>query len=740
MFNVVGVAGVPAALSLGADEGVSRSVSEALLRAGYRVDEAGGPPALVVVDMRADDAQKATCAHRERGAFVIALVSSEAERLAAEAAGADDLLRWPAEEPLLVARLSLAKRLIDSEAQRAQLAEQDSVKASLLANSAAVMWRLSLPELRFQYLSPSAKTVGGFNAESGMKRSFDQVFPPAVLADVRQQLSDALARYRETGEQRPMELETEQYRQDGSTIWVHISASFVCDEAGTPIAIQGATHNISKRKIAEAALRESEERYRQLVELAPDAIFVHRAGKIMFANEAAARMMCVGHGSELAGGRLDELLTKVADETDESVAQYELRRSDGRTIFVELREGTIAPGSETKQTIARDVTERRELASRMHLIDRMVSVGTLAAGVAHEVNTPLAYVLANIEYGIEQLKRRNRLSVDEIRDLRDALLEANEGATRVRDIVRDLKTFSRGDEEQTGPVDIKRVLESSINMGWNEVRYRAKLYKNIERVPSVEGNESRIGQVFLNLLVNAAQAIPRGNVEENSITVSTRTGAGDTAIIEVRDSGVGIPDAVRERIFDPFFTTKPSGTGTGLGLPICRNIVQALGGEIVVESVAGEGTLVRVILPGVDGGPVSSPTPSYVPPDERAHVLVVDDDDLVSRALRRVLRGHEVVSTQDGAKALELLLDGDDFFHVVLCDLMMPKMSGREFYERLEQEAPEACKRVAFMTGGTAAPEDRDFVSRVGAKVIDKPFDSASVRALVQDALRQRPK
>ncbi len=734
MRDVAGVDGVPAALALVGDEELLRSIDEALRGAGYLLAEAEHDPELVVVDMRLDGAQSATHSHHDRGAFVIALVFSDAQRQAVE--GADDLLRWPADEHLLAARLGLAKRLIECEAKRAQLAEQDSVKTGLLANSAEVMWRLSLPELRFQYLSPSSKMLGGWDVERGLERTLEEVFPPLALAELRQQLSDALTSFKAKGEPRLMEVEIEQFRKDGTTTWVHICASFVSDADGTPIAIQGSTHDISKRKKAEDALRASEERYRQLVELAPDAIFVHHNGEVEFANEAAARLMQVSKGSDLVGRRLDELLCK-ADVDDGDPPQHELRHANGDTSFVELRESAVAPGSDSKQTIVRDVTERRQLAGRLHLIDRMLSIGTLAAGVAHEVNTPLAYVLANIEFGIEQLRRRSRLSVDEIRDLRDALLEAKEGAARVRDIVRDLKTFSRGDEDQTGPVDIKRVLESSINMSWNELRHRAKLYKNIERVPAVEGNESRIGQVFLNLLVNAAQSIPKGQVQQNSIAVSTRTGPGDTAVIEVKDSGVGIPDAVLARIFDPFFTTKPSGTGTGLGLPICRNIVQSLGGEITVESSPGEGTTVRVILPGVDGGPVSSPTPSYVPPDERANVLVVDDDELVSRALRRVLRGHEVTSTQDGAKALELLLDGDDYFHIVLCDLMMPLMSGRELYEQLAAAAPEACERLVFMTGGTAGPEDRDFTHVVGAKVIDKPFDSASVRALVQDALRR---
>ena len=150
---------------------------------------------------------------------------------------------------------------------------------------------------------------------------------------------------------------------------------------------------------------------------------------------------------------------------------------------------------------------------------------------------------------------------------------------------------------RAGPVAVRRVLDSSINIAWNEIRHRARLVKDYGETPLVEGNESRLGQVFLNLLLNAAHAIPEGETERNEIRVTTRTDGRGYAIVEVRDSGMGIPIAIRERIFDPFFTTKPVGEGTGLGLWICAGIVSALGGEVKVDSEIGRGSTFRVTLP-----------------------------------------------------------------------------------------------------------------------------------------------
>ncbi|MES1172535.1 MAG: ATP-binding protein [Bacteroidota bacterium] len=252
--------------------------------------------------------------------------------------------------------------------------------------------------------------------------------------------------------------------------------------------------------------------------------------------------------------------------------------------------------------VALDITERKLMEAKLIQAERLASMGTLAAGVAHEINNPLTYVMANIGFVAERLHKLLPGPADadlarQMEELRAALLEAQEGAIRVRQIVRDLKTLARGDEERYGPVDVRRVIESSIGLVANEIGLKATLVRDLGDVPIVEASESRLGQVLLNLLLNASQAIKDGHVADNEIRVGTRTDAAGRAVISITDTGAGISAAVMGRIFDPFFTTKPVGVGTGLGLFICHGIVKALGGEIAVESALGRGTTFRVLLP-----------------------------------------------------------------------------------------------------------------------------------------------
>jgi len=250
--------------------------------------------------------------------------------------------------------------------------------------------------------------------------------------------------------------------------------------------------------------------------------------------------------------------------------------------------------------IGRDATERKNIETRLMVSDRMASVGTLAAGVAHEINNPLAFVLANLDFAAKQLDELAAFGVPESRlaELRSVVGDAREGADRVRSIVRDLKTFSRSDEPKPGPVDLHRVLDSCCSMAWNEIRHRARLEKSYQRgVHHALGTESRLSQIFLNLLVNAAQAIPEGAASANVIRVATGALDDGRLWVSVSDTGPGMAPEVRGRIFEPFFTTKEAGVGTGLGLSICQGIVQGLGGEIRVESELGKGTSFHVVLP-----------------------------------------------------------------------------------------------------------------------------------------------
>jgi PAS domain S-box-containing protein len=394
--------------------------------------------------------------------------------------------------------------------------------------------------------------------------------------------------------------------------------------------------------------------------------------------------------------------------------------------------------------VVEDVTERKEMAARLAQADRMASVGTLAAGVAHEVNNPLAYVIGSLDLCKHQLDalrdatEQTSETAARLGAMNECVANAREGADRVRIIVRDLVTFSRAPSETPMPVDVEAVLDSSVNLAWNEIRHRARLVKSYAGVPPVFGDEARLGQVFVNLLINAAQAIPEGNVHDAEIRLSTRQD-GAWAVIEVEDTGCGMPPDVASRIFEPFFTTKAIGVGTGLGLAICHGIVGSLGGQIDASSKPGEGSCFRVRLPLAEGTELEvAPKTSAdaTGPMRRARILIIDDEPLLGQTLRLAFEGkHDVVVATSGRQGLAELENPGEF-DLILCDLMMPDVSGIAVFEQATRVRPKLVRRFVFMTGGAFTDRAREFLERHPGARLEKPFEMRQVEELLRD--RQR--
>ena len=254
-------------------------------------------------------------------------------------------------------------------------------------------------------------------------------------------------------------------------------------------------------------------------------------------------------------------------------------------------------------------------------------------------------------------------------------------------------------------------------------------------MPLVLGDEARLGQVILNLVLNAAQAIPEGAPDAHTITVATAVRNGCVEI-RVSDTGVGIPKKMLEHIFEPFWTTKPVGVGTGLGLWIVHGIVQAHGGSVEVESEPGMGSTFRVLLPaGAQATPTSRPPPVTVdaPP---GRILLIDDERRFVEALRAGLEPrHQVILETSGAAGFERLLA--ESFDLVVCDLMMPGMNGMTILQELERSRPDLIRRFVLMTGGAYGDEPRALFERLGVRVLEKPFDFSAVEALLADTQRR---
>jgi PAS domain S-box-containing protein len=529
-------------------------------------------------------------------------------------------------------------------------------------------------------------------------------------------------------------------------------------------AIEVALH----KHAMEARLEESRKELEEIVQAIPDAVVILRGDAIHFVN--AAWVSLLGYdgpydflgrsiGAFLDASERDSTLSWLRSAEEPGVAPREIRYRgrNGEVVVLEAAPVPLAQahGGPALLLIGRDVTARKRMHARMALTDRLVAVGTIAAGVAHEINNPLSYVMTNVELCtneiealVPELERLEatlgasgsnageaaapRLAL-RLQALEQNLRDALAGAVRVASIVRDLVTFARASADRRAPVDLPRLIGAMLRLIWNEIRPRARLVEHYHEVPAVDAAEDRLGQVFLNLLLNAAQAIAPGHAAENEIRVVTRTDEAGCAVVEIEDTGCGIRPEIVPRIFDPFFTTKPVGSGTGLGLSICHGIVESLGGHIEVESEPGRGSLFRVVLL-----PAPAPSPELIGlrsagagPRRRGRVLVVDDEPLVLALFERLLGAdHDLVSTSAARAALERL-EGGERFDVILCDLMMPEMTGMDLYRELMRLAPEQAERIIFITGGAFTPLARAFLDRVANPRIMKPFQLRQLVDLV---------
>jgi len=401
----------------------------------------------------------------------------------------------------------------------------------------------------------------------------------------------------------------------------------------------------------------------------------------------------------------------------------------------------------------RDITAEQDGEVRRLQAEKLASIGLLAAGVAHEINNPAAFVLANLDAllgmlrNLEELSRRDpghgpasaaaRQRVQEVAFEATAVVqESKEGMARIHRIVRDLGSFSHEDEKPS-VTDVNAVVESALGVLRNEIKHRALIERDLRATRSVFANPARLGQVFLNLALNAVHALKGRDHRANKLIVRSFDD-GAHVVFEVEDNGTGIAPDVATRIFDSFFTTKPAGVGTGLGLPISRRIVRALGGDIDFRTTLGQGSVFRVVLPGTEmAASRDGHTPELSPVYARRKVLAIDDEALLLKAYRRMLGPHhDLTFALSAAEALQLL-ERQRGFEVILCDLQMPDMSGVEFYELLSTRSPALAARVVFVTGGAFSWEARRFLDGTPVPRVQKPFKLPEILSAIDRRARE---
>ncbi len=520
--------------------------------------------------------------------------------------------------------------------------------------------------------------------------------------------------------------------------------------------------DVTQVRRAAAALKRSQVRFRTLMEHLPDGVALHRRGRVFYVNPALATML--GYAADLSDfGRflLDHVPAADHDKarkalgTDEGATpiagpvEMRLLQRDGAVTPVEARSIAVKHDSvQSTLTIVQDIRERNAVVARMMQLDRLAAMGTLAAGIGHEINNPMTFVHGNLELALEQLDELgpgDRLSADVLEELQVAIGSALQGASRVTEIVSDFRTFTRQEHTSSRPVDVAETVRFAVKMAAHHTRHRARVELDLPPVRKASADPTRLGQVFLNLLVNAAQAIGEGHVADNVITVAARDD-GDQVIVEVSDTGVGMEPERLEQIFEPFFTTKGPGEGMGLGLAIALETVMAHGGALDVHSVVGEGTTFTVRLPvtaiaapAPDAEDVARQEPTFLTSGGR--VLVVDDEPRVGDVVRSALAPrYEVDATDDPVWALERILGPEPSYDLVLCDLLMPSLSGMDLYATVERARPEFIDRIVFITAGGSTPASQAFVESQTDRVLFKPLVIGELRRFVTRHIGKRSK
>jgi PAS domain S-box-containing protein len=404
--------------------------------------------------------------------------------------------------------------------------------------------------------------------------------------------------------------------------------------------------------------------------------------------------------------------------------------------------------------VCTDITERQRLQAEVTRADRVRALGTMAASVAHEINNPLTYVLGGLEVaklelddlatelGVLQARAPGgaalAVALRRVDHVREQLALAVAGSERIRQVARDLGTFMRPKDEPLEPIDVAAVARSALKLVRKEIEARARLVDEVAPCPVVQGNEARLVQVLVNLLINAWQALPAPSDPARAV-IGVRTGTHDgQAVIEVWDSGPGVPPQLRGRIFEPFMTTKSVGEGTGLGLFVCRSIVQSLQGSITVHDAPGGGALFRVLLPAAaraDAPSAAAPeggAQSRVDGGRRRNILIIDDDQMVAQSLAARFRNRnfDVRLVFDARRGLDILLAEEDI-DLAYCDVMMNGFSGIDVYESLRSRHPERAARIVLMSGGSFTREAQAFLAQFPDAFVEKPFD------IVADAQRR---
>jgi PAS domain S-box-containing protein len=636
-----------------------------------------------------------------------------------------------------------------------QALQESERKYRLLANNVRdVIWIRDM-NLRLIYVSPSITEQQGYTVEEAMARMPEEIWSPDSFKLIGRILTEELEiekkEKRDFSRSRTIEVEIK--CKDGSTIWAEAKMSFLRDQNGLPTGIIGVTRDINERKQAQEAMRESEEKYRTVMEANPDPVVVYdMEGKVIYFNPAFTRVFGWTLAERL-GKKMDVFVPEEAwNETKmmikkvlagERFSSIETRRYNkkGEKIPVSVS-GAIYKdknGTPIGSVInLRDISQQKKLEAQLHQAQRMEAIGTLAGGIAHDFNNILYPIIGYTELALDNEKKGTL----QYQNLEEVLLACD----RAKDLVNQILTFGRQVDQEQKPIQVKPIVKEALKLLRASIPTSIDIKENVKSNSLVIGDSTQIHQILMNLCTNAAHAmeddggvltVSLSDVKLDSGSVSNHPDLkpGPYINLTVTDTGRGISPDVMKKIFDPFFTTKEKGQGTGMGLSVVHGIVRSHGGNIYVYSESGKGSTFNVYLPVIERRlkpkemferPVSTGT-------ER--ILFVDDEPVIMNLGKQTLEslGYDVVVRNSSIEALELFKEKKDHFDLVITDMTMPHMTGEKLAEKLLQIKPDI--PVILCTGFSSMIDEQKALGMGIRAFISKPILKREIAEAIRKVL-----
>jgi PAS domain S-box-containing protein len=477
----------------------------------------------------------------------------------------------------------------------------------------------------------------------------------------------------------------------------------------------------------------------EFLDASPDGVLIHRELRYVYANPAALKLVgrkkdeVIGHSPfDLVPPRFrlflaERIMQAYTTHAPMPEVEERLLHASGAEVPVEVVTIPVMFDAEVATLVhIRDITPRRLLEVRLRAADRLASAGLIASGVVHEITHPLANALQNLELLEQRVARDLGPASDEIRHLVSTVRDAVRRAARV---AGEATVFTSAPRVRPSHVDIHQVLESTLAFLGPELRSRANVVRRYADVPRVMGNEARLAQVFLNLLTNAMHSLEYGSRCANDVTITTSTRGEALVIVEVEDTGIGIPPELQSSLFEPLFTTKPEGSD--LGLALSKELLAKEGGEISIESVVGSGTTLTIALRAA---------PREAPRSERATrerssgkcIMIVADDTRLAAVMKMILSAHHVTVVKSGHEALQRLHAGESY-DLIICDLLIENIDGIDLHRRVRDEWPGLHSRMIFLTGDAFISRTQEFLATIPNRHVQKPFEPEALLDLVDD-------